>query len=67
MLKRAMQRREKKWRRYKLDSTWIAFKFARNRYKNTLREAKLAVVSETVLECGTDTCKLYCLVNSLTG
>ena len=25
------------------------------------------VVSEKVLECGTDTCKLYNLVNSLTG
>ena len=46
---------------------WIAFKVARNRYKNALREAKLLVVSEKVLQCGTDTCKLYCLVNSLTG
>ena len=67
ILKQAMQRREKIWRKYKLDSTWIAFKVARNRYKNTLREAKLSVVSEKVLECGTDTCKLYCLVNSLIG
>ena len=40
---------------------------ARNRYKNTLREAKLSVVSEKVLECGTDTHKLYGLVNSLIG
>ena len=62
-----MRRREKIWRKYKLDSTWIAFKIARNRYKNALREAKLLVVSEKVLECGTDTCKLYSHVNSLTG
>ena len=62
-----MQRRGKIWRKYKLDSTWIAFKVARNRYKNALREAKLLVVSEKVLEYGTDTHKLYSLVNSLTG
>ena len=59
-------KKEITWRRYKLDRTWIAFKVARNRYKNALREAKLSVVSEKVLECGTDTHKLYCLVNSLT-
>ena len=67
ILKQAMQRREKIWRKHKLDSTWIAFKVARNRYKNTLREAKHSVVSEKVLECGTDIYKLYCLVNSLIG
>ena len=54
------------WRKYKLDSTWIAFKVARNRYKNALREAKLLVVNEKVVECGTNTPKLYSLVNSLT-
>ena len=67
ILKQTMQRREKIWRKYKLDSMWMAFKVARNRYKNVLREAKLLVVSEKVLECGTNTCKLYSLVNSLTG
>ena len=67
ILKQAMQRREKIWRKYKLDSTWIAFKVARNKYMNTLREAKHSVVSEKVLECGTDTRKLYCLVKSLIG
>ena len=55
------------YRKYKLDSMWIAFKVARNRCKNALREAKLLVVSEKVLECGTDTHKLCSLVNSLTG
>ena len=67
ILKQTMQRREKIWRKYKLDSTWIALRVARNRYKNALREAKLLVVSEKVVECGTDTHKLYSLVNSLTG
>ena len=67
ILNQTMQRREKIWSKYKLDSTWIAFKVARNRYKNALREAKLLVVSEKVVECGTNTCKLYSLVNSLTG
>ena len=55
------------WRKHKLDGTWIAFKVARTRYKNALRDVKLSVVSEKVSECGTDTCKLYSLVNSLTG
>ena len=41
ILKQTMQRREKIWRRYQLDSMWIAFKHTRNRYKNALREAKL--------------------------
>ena len=65
-LKQAMGRREKVWRKHKLDSTWIAIKVAKTRYKNKLRDAKLSVVSENVSECGTYTCKLYSLVNSLT-
>ena len=36
ILKQAMQRREKIWRKYKLNSTWTAFKVARNRFKNSL-------------------------------
>ena len=40
---------------------------ARTRYKNILSDAKLSIVSEKFSECGTDTCKLYSLVNSLTG
>ena len=43
---------------HKLDGTWIAFKVARTRYKNALRNAKHSVVSEKVSECDTDTCKL---------
>ena len=54
------------WRKHKLERTWIAFKVARTRYKNYLRDAKLSVVSEKVSECGPDTWKLYSLVNSLT-
>ena len=34
ILKQTLQRREKIWRKYKLDSMWIAFKVERNRYKN---------------------------------
>ena len=66
-LKQTMRRREKIRRKHKLDGTWIAFKVARTRCKNALRGAKLSLVSEKVSECGTDTHKLYSLVNSLTG
>ena len=62
-----MQSREKIWRKHKLDSTWTAFKVARTRYKHPLRDVKLSVVSEKVSQCSTDTCKLFSLVNSLTG
>ena len=39
-LKQAMRRREKIWRKHKLDVTWLVFKVARTRYKNALRDAK---------------------------
>ena len=45
----------------------IRYKIIDNRYKNVLREAKLLVVSEKVVECDTNTHKLYSLLNSLTG
>ena len=63
--KQFMRRREKIWRRYKTDSTKIAFIKARSKYKQQLRIAKIGIMSTKVIECGTDTRKLYSLVNGL--
>ena len=60
-----MRRREKIWRKYKTDNTKIAFIKARSKYKQQLRIAKIEIMSNKVIECGTDTRKLYSLVNGL--
>ena len=65
--KQFIRRREKIWRRYKTDSTKIAFIKARSKYKQQLRIAKIGIISTKVIECGTDTRKLYSLVNGLIG
>ena len=60
-----MRIREKIWRKYKTDSTKIAFIKARSKYKQQLRITKTEKMSNKVIECGTDTRKLYSLVNGL--
>ena len=62
-----MRRREKIWRRYKTDGTKTAFIKARYKYKQQLRRTKTGIISTKVIDCGTDTRKLYSLVNGLIG
>ena len=54
-------------RKYKTDSTKIAFIKARSKYKQQLRLTKTEIMSTKVIEYGTDTRKLYSLVNGLIG
>ena len=65
--KQFMRRREKIWRRYKTDGTKTAFTKARAKYKQQLRIAKIGIISTKVIDCGSDTRKLYSLVNGLIG
>ena len=63
--KQFMRQREKIWRTYKTDSTKTAFIKVRSKYKQQLRMANTEIMSNKVLESGTDTRKLYHLVNEL--
>ena len=60
-----MRQREKIWRKYKTDNTKTTFIKARSKYKQKLTMAKIEIMSNKVIECGTDTRKLYSLLNGL--
>ena len=53
--KRLIRNRKRKWRKYRLQSNWIAFKVERNKYR----------VSKKINECKPDTGKLYAFVNNI--
>ena len=65
--KQFMRRREKIWRRYKTEDTKTAFIKARSEYQQQLRREKVRIISTKIIDCGTDTRKLYSLVNGLIG
>ena len=65
--KHIMRRCEHLWRKYKHDDLWETFKTARNTFKNTLRKAKCKFYSNKIHNCGNDTCKLFQIINTLTG
>ena len=64
---RKMRRREKMWRKYKLDSTWRAFVAERVKYRSMLRQVKLENTSEKDIECGGNIKNPYKLVSKLMG
>ena len=65
--KRLMRNRERKWRKYKLQSNWIAFKAEHNKYRAMLRSIRKTTLSDKVNECEQDTKKLYAFINSIVG
>ena len=65
--KRKVRRREKVFRRYRLQSCWIAFDRERKKYKKMLVEVKNAYYSEQAKDCRGDTKGLYKMVNTLMG
>ena len=65
--KRLMRNRERTWRKYKLQSNWIAFKVKRNKYRAMLKSIRKTTVSEKINECKQDTKKLYAFVNNIIG
>ena len=64
--KRRVRRREKVFRKYRLQSCWIVFDRERKKYRKMLLEAKTACHSE-VKDCRGDTKGLYKMVNTLMG
>ena len=65
--KRLMRNRERTWRKYRLQSNWIAFKVERNKYRAMLKSIRKTTVSEKINECKQDTKKLYAFVNNIIG
>ena len=65
--KRKVHRREKVFRKYRLQSCWIVFDREREKYRKMLLEAKSACYSEQVKDCRGDTKGLYKMVNKLMG
>ena len=65
--KRIVRRREKVYRRYRLESCWTAFDMERRKYRKMLVEAKNVCYSDQVKECKGDTKGLYRMVNTLMG
>ena len=61
--KQCIRRREKIWKKCRLESNWKAVKIEPRKYRDMLREAKIEMVSNLVLECGRDTKKLYKVIN----
>ena len=55
------------FRKYRLQSCWIALDRERKKYRETPLEAKTASYSEQVKDCRSDTKGLYKMVNTLMG
>ena len=64
--KECIRRREKIWKKCRLESNWKAVKIEQRKYGDMVREAKIETVSNLVLECGRDTKKLYKVINAIT-
>ena len=65
--KRIVRRREKVYRKYRLESCWIALNMERKKYRIMLFEAKTACYSKQVKDCRGDIKGLYKMVNTLMG
>ena len=58
---------EKKWLKYKLKSTWTAYKKTRNSYYARLNKSKKSNIRQQITDCSKDSKKLYTLVTNLTN
>ena len=65
--KAKVRRREKKWIRYKLPSTWTAYKKTRNSYYARLNNSKKTNIREQIMDCSDDSKKLFSLITNLTN
>ena len=65
--KRIVRRREKVFRKYQLQSCWIALDRERKKYRKMLFEAKTACYSKQVKDCRGDIKGMYKMVNTLMG
>ena len=65
--KAKVRRHEKKWLKYKLSSTWTAYKKVRNSYYAHLNNSKKTNICKQITDCSDDSKKLYSLVTNLTN
>ena len=65
--KAKVRRREKKWLKYKLSSTWTAYKKTRNSYYAQLNNSKKKNICNQIMDCSDDSKKRFTLVNNLTN
>ena len=65
--KAKVRRHEMKWLKYKLSSTWTAYKKIRNLYYAHLNNSKKKNIHEQIMDCSDDSKKLFSLVTNLTN
>ena len=65
--KRIVRTKEKVFRKYRLQSCWIAFDRERKKYSKMLLQAKTACYSEQMKDCRGNIKGLYKVVNTLMG
>ena len=65
--KRVFRNRERIWKRYRSKETWLALQEERRKYKKMLITAKHEKIKNLVNECGSDSKRLYKLVDEITG
>ena len=66
-LRRILRRSEKIWMRIRSENNWIIYKHIRKQCQNMLTEKKKEKISRKIEECGSNSKKLFQLVNHLTG
>ena len=65
--KQKTRRSERRWRKYRQDHQWLAYKANMRDYRATLKEHRQGIISNIILECGRDNKKHYTAINSITG
>ena len=65
--KQKTRRSERRWRKYRQDHQWLAYKADMRDYRATLKQHRQEIFSNIILECGRDNKKLYNAINSITG
>ena len=65
--KKSVQRHERKWLKYRLESCWRAYIEIKNKYFGKLKYKKKTSIQQKIQDCKNDTKKLHRLVTHLTG
>ena len=65
-LRRLLRRFENVWLRIRSDNSWNAYKQIRKQYQHKLVEMKREKISMKIMECGSDSKKLFQFINHLT-
>ena len=64
--KAKVRHHKKKWFKYKLSSTWTAYKKVRNSYYAKLNNSKKSHIQNQITDCTNDSKKLFSLITNLT-